>query len=47
MHGSRNKIPSKKSRQAVLRGGINSSVKGLTNDKANGQTHDNLLSTTL
>jgi hypothetical protein len=29
MHGSRRKIPSKKSRQAALRGGINSGGKGL------------------
>jgi hypothetical protein len=29
MHGSRSKIPSKKSRQAALCGGINSGVKGL------------------
>jgi hypothetical protein len=29
MHGSRSKLPSKKSRQAALRGGFNSSVKGL------------------
>jgi hypothetical protein len=29
MHGSRSKIPSKKSRQAALRGGITSGVKGL------------------
>jgi hypothetical protein len=29
MHGSRNKIPIKKSRQAALRGGFNSGVKGL------------------
>jgi hypothetical protein len=30
MHGSRSKIPSKKSRQAALRGGFNSGFKGLT-----------------
>jgi hypothetical protein len=30
MHGSRSKIPSKKSRQPALRGGFNSGVKGLT-----------------
>jgi hypothetical protein len=30
MHGSRSKIPSKKSRQAALREGIYSGVKGLT-----------------
>jgi hypothetical protein len=29
MHGSRSKIPSKKSRQAALREGFNSGVKGL------------------
>jgi hypothetical protein len=29
MHGSRSKIPSKNSRQAAFRGGINSVVKGL------------------
>jgi hypothetical protein len=29
MHGSRSKIPSKVSRQAALRGGINSDIKGL------------------
>jgi hypothetical protein len=29
MHGSRSKIPSKKSHQAALRGGFNSGVKGL------------------
>jgi hypothetical protein len=29
MHGSRSKISSKKSRQAALRGGIYSGVKGL------------------
>jgi hypothetical protein len=29
MHGSRSKIPSKKSRQSALRGGINFGVKGL------------------
>jgi hypothetical protein len=29
MHGSKSKIPSKKSRQAALSGGFNSSVKGL------------------
>jgi cytochrome b561 len=29
MHTSRNKIPSKKSRQAALRGGISSGVKGV------------------
>jgi hypothetical protein len=31
MYGSRSKIPSKSSRQAALRGGINSCVKGLIN----------------
>jgi hypothetical protein len=29
MHGSRSKIPSKKSRQAALRGEFNSGIKGL------------------
>jgi hypothetical protein len=32
MHGSRSKIPSKKSRQAALRGGIYSGVKWLISD---------------
>jgi hypothetical protein len=29
MHGSRSKIPSKKSRQAALRGRVNSGINGL------------------
>jgi hypothetical protein len=33
MHGSRSKIPSKKSRQVALRGGFNSGVKGLIKRK--------------
>jgi hypothetical protein len=34
MLGSRSKLPGKKSRQAALRGGFNSGVKGLSNVSA-------------
>jgi hypothetical protein len=38
MHGSRSKIPSKKSRQAALRGGIFSGFKGLNYRRATEST---------
>jgi hypothetical protein len=39
IHGSRSKIPSKKSRQAALRGGFNSGIKGLRNGLTSEYNH--------